>query len=423
MAKRKVSVVQLQGCDRCAWHMLAFQDWDEFELVSHPLVSDSKPIDDLKEVDVLVLTGYAEESDLQRIEEMIKKAKTVVTFGTCPHTGGIFGLQNQRGGSVRPLSKSITPTHTVLGCPPSAETLRELLGGTDAKAIAPLCKSCEKTFQQEPLSEIVRLGTFEDTEHCFNNLGLPCNGVVSGDCTQNCFDYEVPCRGCVPTQENSAARMIGYFSSMTYPMVEVATVANHWATDKLDDVSDDLTESLVDIVGTFFRFDLASAYLKGGNAPSNGSAYSNILVGRRVEEAIQIAATVYGSKGISVALNLVEGYEKAAGLESSEQVKELREQLRQIQKRWVGVNGSPSSKEYMEITDGLRSIAGNEVMSNVFFCGFRTPISETKYDFDSYKAICAFEPVALESESGDEFSKVKFATDDRGIIREWSCEL
>ena len=77
----------------------------------------------------------------------------------------------------------------------------------------------------------------------------------------------------------------------------------------------------------------------------------------------------------------------------------------------------------MEITDGLRSVAGNEVMSNVFFCGFRTPISETKHDFDSYKAVCSFEPTELESESSDEFSKVKFATDAKGIIREWSCEL
>ena len=62
-------------------------------------------------------------------------------------------------------------------------------------------------------------------------------------------------------------------------------------------------------------------------------------------------------------------------------------------------------------------------MSNVFFSGFRTPIQVTKHDFDSYKAISSFEPKAVESESSDEFSKVKFATDENGIIREWSCEL
>lgn len=198
---------------------------------------------------------------------------------------------------------------------------------------------------------------------------------------------------------------------------------NHWGTDKLDNADDDMTESLVDVVGTFFRFNLTTSYRKGGIAPSNGSIYSDIMVGRRVEEAIQIAATIYGSKGITVALNLVEGYEKAAGMEPSAQTKDLRKNLREVQKSWIDASNNPNAEAYSNVTMILRNIAGNDVLSNVFFCGFRTPISETKHDFDSYKAVCSFEPIELESESSDEFSKVKFATDAKGIIREWSCEL
>ena len=216
--------------------------------------------------------------------------------------------------------------------------------------------------------------------------------------------------------------MIGYFGSLAYPMIDVATMGNWWTTDKLADDTDDLTESLVDVVGTFFRFHLASAYPKGGIVESTGNIQSDIMIGRRVEEAIQIAGTIYGSRGISVTLNMIEGYEKAAEIEPSEQTVELRQNLREQQKSWLENSEEPSLKVFSEVTEGITNIAGNEVMSNLFFGGFRTPIESTKHPFESYKA-AAFEPKKLEASSDDELSKVRFKTDEKGIIREWSCEL
>jgi hypothetical protein len=145
------------------------------------------------------------------------------------------------------------------------------------------------------------------------------------------------------------------------------------------------------------------------------------MLGRPIEEAIQIAATIYGSRGISVALNLAEAYEKAIGQDVSPEVKELRQSLRDAQKTWITEKESPNGG-YSSVSTTLREIAGNEVLSNVFFGGFKTAISTSKHSFNSYVAN-GFEPSEVTASHEDEYTKVKFATDAKGIIREWSCEF
>jgi len=286
MSKRKVSVVHLNGCDRCAWHMLAFQDWEEFDLVSHSLLG-GKGIDDLKETDILVLTGYAEEADREKLEGLKDKANTIITYGTCPATGGIFGLANQRSGTVIPVAPIVGAESIILGCPPSPDELRAALSKEGATEVTPLCDSCKKTFQQDAIAEIARCCDREnEVSICFNNLGIPCSGVVSGTCAQRCVDFNYPCRGCVSTVDIPSARAIGFFGTLAYPMIDVATEANLWGTDKLSDEIDDLTETLVDVAGTFFSFHLASDYPRGGIVKSTGDIRSDIMIGRKIEESI-----------------------------------------------------------------------------------------------------------------------------------------
>jgi hypothetical protein len=62
------------------------------------------------------------------------------------------------------------------------------------------------------------------------------------------------------------------------------------------------------------------------------------------------------------------------------------------------------------------------VLSNLFYGGFKTPIVGTELPFESYKKN-GFEPRGVEASSEDEVSRLKFVTDEKGIIREWSCEL
>lgn len=422
MSKRKVSVVHLHGCDRCAWHMLAFQDWEEFELVSHSLL-DGGGIDDLKKTDILVLTGYAEEADREKLEGLKDKAKTIITYGTCPATGGIFGLANQRSGKVIPAAPIVGAESILLGCPPNPEDVRAALSKDGAPKIAPLCDSCKKTFQQDALEELSRCCGHEDeSDICFNNLGVPCSGIVSGSCAQRCIDFNYPCRGCVNIVDTPSARGIGFFGTLAYPMIDVATEANLWGTDKLSDESDDLTETLLDVVGTFFRFHLASDYTRGGILETTGNVLSDIMIGRRIEESIQIAASIYGSRGIGVVLNMIEGYEVATKITPSEETVELRELLRDTQREWLANSDEPNYKDFSKVVNDLKKIAGNEILSNVFLGGFSTPIETTKHPFDSYKAT-VFREIEVDASHSDDCCKVEFKTDDKGIIREWSCEF
>jgi coenzyme F420-reducing hydrogenase gamma subunit len=418
---KTVAIVQLNGCDRCAWHTLAFEDWSSYRLVSHPLQKESINPETIDNVDILVFTGFARKEDVSKIKALSAKSKQVVAYGTCPHSGGLFGLQNQRGGSVVPLSSAVQPSVSVLGCPPSPDEMKRILETSAQGSGESLCKSCPKSFEEGYFTEILRYGAVETNGKCFNNEGIPCSGVVSKKCAQRCIDFETPCRGCVESTKRAPSSMLSFFGSLSYK-VDVATTANWWTTDKLANDADDLTRSLPDIVGTFFRFNLASAFPRGGRMESTLDAYSDTMVGRPIEEAIQIAATIYGSKGISVALNLIEAYEKSTGQDPSDGVKELRRELRNVQQLWLEVSSSPSFSEYTKVVEEVRRVAGNEVLSNLFYGGFKTPIKGTELHFESYKRN-GFEPKAVEASSEDGVSKVKYVTDERGIIRKWSCEL
>ena len=148
MSKTKVAVHHLGGCDRCAWQTLAIADWDEYNLVHHSLLNGKKAPKDL-DVDVLVLTGYATRADIKTLKKLNAGAARVVAYGTCPTTGGIFGLSNQRGGEVVSVCNELFSDYAIMGCPPNPEDLREGLIEDAANGIQPLCKTCNRSFQEE----------------------------------------------------------------------------------------------------------------------------------------------------------------------------------------------------------------------------------------------------------------------------------
>ncbi len=413
MAKAKVAVVQLNGCDRCAWQLISLADNPNIDIVEHPFLEVSG------DADVIVITGHATKSDAERLKKF--KGKKIILYGTCPYSGGIFGLQNQKEtGNVTPVSRLVETSGAVLGCPPDPEELLKVIAGKEIER-KPLCKECSRAISEEVITSLIRVPNWSETETCYNNQGLPCNGVVSATCAQRCIDFGTPCRGCVDLADNPPARMIGYFGSLA-KQIEVDTAATPWTTDRLGDRPDDLTRGLVDVVGTFFRFHLASHFNYSGRNPSSGDPLSDIMIARAIEEAPQISATIFGRHGISVALNLVEAYEAAAGIQVSKETQELRTELRGIQKKLLETLKSPTAEAIKEIIKEIRGIGGNEVLSNVYFGGFKTPAKAAKVGFDTYQ-VGDLEIKAVKASAEDEFSKVSFTTDDEGIIREWSYEL
>jgi F420-non-reducing hydrogenase small subunit len=409
---------QLRGCDRCIWHLSTLAEGQSTSDVSHNIFDEAQSVE---KGDVVVLSGYATEEDAGLLKDLRSKASRIVLYGTCPHTGGVFGLSNQRGGKVVPVSRIINVDFTVTGCPPDLRILQAYLEKGQSVAHVPLCKSCGRTFTTGYLSATVREPNKEDTTTCYNNQGVPCSGVVAGECNQRCIDFNTPCRGCVPSTAETGPGMLGYFTSLA-GQIDVDTRATGWTTDMLGEKPDELTAGLPDVVGTFFRFTLASEFLPGGKLPSSGEVYSDIMLGRRVEEAPQIAATIYGSRAVSVTLNLVEAAESSLGINVTEQVKALRTELRDLQTGWIEQWKMKDTKGFAKITDGLCTAGGNELLSNVGYGGFKVASKAAKGPLDTYVAP-DFEIKGFTGSAEDEYSKVSVACDENGIIREWSCEL
>lgn len=164
-AKTTMATVWLDGCSGC--HM-SFLDIDErllelaekAELVYSPLV-DRK--DFPEHVDLVLVEGaVATNEDLEKIQLIRGRTKTLVSLGDCAVTGNVPALRNQFGSEavlvrafdrdvegekgVRPnhelpvLLERVTPVHekvsvdlVIPGCPPSADliwhALSELIEG------------------------------------------------------------------------------------------------------------------------------------------------------------------------------------------------------------------------------------------------------------------------------------------------------
>ncbi|MHA1288715.1 MAG: hypothetical protein ACTSPB_15045, partial [Candidatus Thorarchaeota archaeon] len=127
MTDLSVAVVQLGGCDRCAWHMLDVSSWSNTELIHHSLLHDNKHLDSISQVDLLILTGYADGQKRELLSTLAGKAKKIVTYGTCPHSCGIFGLMSQKGADVIGIPSAIEVDLAIQGCPPNVDSLRVAL--------------------------------------------------------------------------------------------------------------------------------------------------------------------------------------------------------------------------------------------------------------------------------------------------------
>jgi hypothetical protein len=206
--------------------------------------------------------------------------------------------------------------------------------------------------------------------------------------------------------------MLGMFGTLM-GNIEVATEhSEKGATDKLADAEDDVTRSLPDIVGNFFRFTLPTSGLPKGRIPSSGSIMEDLFTGRLIEELPLITGLLGGEKFISLTLKIIETYEKANQIEVSEQTKEFRKQLLQLEEKLHNVIKNEDADQYKEITDEIRHIAGNMNLSSLYFGGFKSQINEED-NFDDYKTHI-FEVAEGTYKNGS----VEFTIDPNGVIKE-----
>jgi len=403
-----VRIFQFNGCNKCFNETILLKGESKYKV---EFIQDPENWK-AEKTNVSIITGFLLPENRDTLNKIKINSEKVIAYGNCATTGGIFALANQRGHDVSPLNKIIENPININGCLGEIEELKLEIDGIDLPKLKNLCIVCARRKTCDYLDDVKRQIELEDTGICFNDLGYLCNGFVSKECKERCIDYNAPCRGCKPIIERSGIRMLGMFGTLM-GNIEVATEhSEKGATDKLADRNDDVTESLPDVVGNFFRFTLSTSGLPKGRITSNGSLLEDVFTGRLIEELPLISGLLGGGHSISLTLKIIETYEEANNIEVSEKTKNYRKQLLKLENELQKAIQSKDPEQYKKITEDIRKIAGNMNLSNVFFGGFRSKI-EDENNFEEYKTH-VFDVVEGTYKNGS----VEFTIDPIGIVKE-----
>jgi NAD-reducing hydrogenase small subunit len=159
MSRVRFATVWLDGCSGC--HM-SFLDMDEQILdIAEQIELVYSPIADVKEfpegVDVTLVEGsISSDEDLEKLLKIRQRTKMLIALGDCAVTGNVPSLRNPFGEEVilksiyrvpislqvnipadpvLPMLRRVRPVHDVVkvdyfvpGCPPSASTIRYVIG-------------------------------------------------------------------------------------------------------------------------------------------------------------------------------------------------------------------------------------------------------------------------------------------------------
>jgi F420-non-reducing hydrogenase small subunit len=268
--------------------------------------SDVEAMDD-KEIDICFFNGAIRTSENEHLAHLLRqKSKILVAFGACAHIGGIPGLANNfdresilarvfdtipsldESASTRPslstqvpegeitlpsfyeqvktLEQTVPVDYFMPGCPPVVEQVAAVLTVIlEGKLPAPGAvvgvhdkTNCDLCTRKKSTNGVVRIKEFKrpheiiaDPKICFLEQGLICYGPATrAGCGLPCIDGNMPCRGCYgPPEgvEDQGAKLLSAIAAI----VDVETV---------EDVQR-VMDSVVDPVGTYYRFGLSNSIL------------------------------------------------------------------------------------------------------------------------------------------------------------------
>ncbi len=252
-------------------------------------------------IDVAFLNGAIRLTEQDEWAQLLRrKARVLVAFGACAHTGGVVGLGNMSereeileaayrapasisnpdavlpGQPVRaaghdlslptllsstlPLEAVVQVDFTIPGCPPSPAVIgaavdRILAGdlppaGAVLAPNAALCETCPRKDTRPEKIEVAalrRLGTSAIDPTCFLAQGLVCLGPGTRQgCQPGCVEAGMPCRGCFGALDgvrDGGAAMLSAFASLLAG-----------GEDELRA----LAAALPDPAGTFWRYSFAT---------------------------------------------------------------------------------------------------------------------------------------------------------------------
>ena len=316
MAKPKVAFYWCASCGGCEETVLDLHEGildvvAAVDIVLWPVALDIKKRDveswDDRSVDVAFINGAIRMEDQREWVELLRrKAQLVVAFGSCAHMGGIPGLANattrddvlankyvrapsvdnpdgilpqehtvQDGwdlalprvwGDVKCLDDVIDVDYYLPGCPPPASSVASavdavLSGHLPEKGavLAPDKCLCDECPRNETKPSELSIGTFRrvatstpDPDRCLMAEGYLCMGPATrAGCGYRCLQANMPCRGCFgppPGALDQGAKILGALASLGEAEDEERAQA--------------LACSVVDPLGSFYRFGLPSSMLK-----------------------------------------------------------------------------------------------------------------------------------------------------------------
>lgn len=258
--------------------------------------------------DLCFLSGGIRSSEQEEIARLLRrKSRTLIAYGACAAEGGIPALanlttiegifaaayhdnpslDNPEGVEPRPVTRSdlgeldlprlypqvltlrdvVEVDYVIPGCPPQADRVWEVLesfvsGKLPARADAvkvgctdkSVCDECSLEKRLVKIEQFRRpYETLPEPGWCLLEQGLVCMGPATrGGCGALCTKARLPCRGCYgPSGQvtDQGMAMVGALGSLLNAETE--------------ERARELIDQIVDPVGTFYRFSLASSDLKG----------------------------------------------------------------------------------------------------------------------------------------------------------------
>jgi len=280
------------------------------DIVFWPAAMDFKYEDvaamDEDEIDVCFFNGAIRNSENEEIAQLLReKSKVLVAFGSCAHEGCIPGLANlydaasildrvyntvptlddTRGtlpavkttvpegeieipafhDHVSTLAQTVDVDYFMPGCPPVVDQVWNVFqtilnGKLPAKGSvigADLRTNCD-VCPRDKIDGSVRIKEFKrphevelDPDLCFLAQGVICYGPVTrAGCGLPCIQGNMPCRGCYGPPDGVVDQGAKLLSSIV-GLID---------TDDPEEAKETLN-SIVDLVGTCYRFSLADSLL------------------------------------------------------------------------------------------------------------------------------------------------------------------
>jgi len=316
MAKPKVAFYWCASCGGCEETVVDLAEdvlkvLDAVDIALWPVALDYKLADveawEPGEVAVAFINGAVRLSEqLEWVRLLRQKCTLVIAFGACAHLGGIPGLANfttreailankyhrlptidNSDGvepetscrvdgyplqlpafwkDVKPLDEVIEVDYYLPGCPPPAKTVAQaveaILSGQlppKGAVLAPersLCETCplnDTKPEKLTIKEFKRVATSTPKPgECFFAQGYICMGPATrAGCGERCIRANMPCRGCfgpTPGARDIGAKMLSSLGSLG----EADTAEK----------SAEFAGKMVDLLGTFYRFNLPASLLK-----------------------------------------------------------------------------------------------------------------------------------------------------------------